>query len=496
MQCPNCNAPIDEDTIFCGNCGNQVAPLHARGATVAEATELLPSSGGQSYNDQSLSPFGGNFETQRASYPQQTLASQPRPYTPANVRSDPGLGSTPPLVSPTPPPSRPTRKNNRFFVFLGIILVLLIIAVGLGGLALLRGNHNTGGNTANGGNTTNGGKTTTGNTTGNGAVGAGARALVSFGDSQNGGNTSALKIAAEGLAAPPSGSQYVAWLEDVPNERFIQLGPLTLQSTSQGQVYSLDFSSNNNTNLIGAGNMIEITQESGNVSGLTAPTGQPLLSGTFPPNAFIHIRHLLFSFPSTPNHIGLLVGLREQAERLNGQALVLKNASVNGNQAAVRCVAQTIIDIAEGQNGQHYQQLPANCAQLNINQVDDGFGLLGNGYIATAAAHANLAATQKDSTDNIKIHAHHVIIATTNIQGWVTTVDKDAVFVLNNPGATKHIQEIVSLSNRALNGIDLNNDESVDPVPGEAGAITAYLHGQLMAMLTLTPATNQSNQQG
>ena len=34
IQCPNCNARLDDDAVFCGNCGKQVAPLQARGATV------------------------------------------------------------------------------------------------------------------------------------------------------------------------------------------------------------------------------------------------------------------------------------------------------------------------------------------------------------------------------------------------------------------------------------------------------------------------------
>src|SRR5215470_7133697 len=34
IQCPNCNAQLDDDAVFCGNCGKQVAPLQAKGATV------------------------------------------------------------------------------------------------------------------------------------------------------------------------------------------------------------------------------------------------------------------------------------------------------------------------------------------------------------------------------------------------------------------------------------------------------------------------------
>ena len=117
--------------------------------------------------------------------------------------------------------------------------------------------------------------------------------------------------------------------------------------------------------------------------------------------------------------------------------------------------------------------------------MGDGFGILGQGYATTAAAHAALAATQPDSTNTIRLHAGHVEIATNNIQGWVTTVDQDALKLLANPSDTPVIQEIVNLSDHAYHGVDTNGDEQIDPVPGEAGAITAYIHGQLMAGLPL-----------
>src|SRR5581483_7047389 len=39
MKCPRCNAILDDDTAFCGNCGTQIAPLQAPGATVATSVE-------------------------------------------------------------------------------------------------------------------------------------------------------------------------------------------------------------------------------------------------------------------------------------------------------------------------------------------------------------------------------------------------------------------------------------------------------------------------
>jgi len=320
-----------------------------------------------------------------------------------------------------------------------------------------------------------------GNTNGGSAgVGGVATGLVRFVDSQNSqGRTDSLSLNISGLAAPPAGSQYYAWFVN-DQEQIVKLGQLT--PSSQG--FSLNFAGHG-TNLLSLGNKLEITMEQGTPN---APTGNVVLTATFPPKAVIHIRHLLLAFPITPNHIGLLVGVLGQAQQLNAQAQLLQNAEASHNTFTIQCVAQSMIDIIEGAHGHHYQPLSPVCASQNVNIVGDGFGLLGpNGYLALAAAHASLAATQSDSTSLIRVHAGHVEICITNIQGWVTTVDNDAIDLLAHPDHTFKVQEMVTLSDHAYHGVDTNGDEQIDPVPGEGGAITAYIHGQLMATLTIAP---------
>jgi hypothetical protein len=369
------------------------------------------------------------------------------------------------------PPAQPSRGlSARTVAFIAIILLLLVLSVSAGVLALIRG---SGGNTPSPAK----GTTTANNPTAGAATGA--VGLATFNDSANSTTAnSTVTISANQLPKPPAGHQYYGWMVDTENESsIVYLGPLTLQ----GQSYTVT-ASTRHTNLIGAGNKLEVTLEQGKV---TVPTGSIVLSGTFPPQAFVHIRHLLFRFNTTPNNVGLLVGLLAQARALNLQGELLKNNA--HNQQAVRCLAQSIIDIAEGQNGVHYQQPDAACQTLNMVEKGDSFGLLDNGYIKTASIHASLAATQSDSTPTIKVHAGHVRIAMDDLNTWVTTIDNDANSLLTNPTDMLKMQEIATLSDHALNGVDLDHDERVDPVPGEAGAITAYIHGQFMAILPMRP---------
>jgi len=315
---------------------------------------------------------------------------------------------------------------------------------------------------------------------------------VTFFDSQNGpaGHTDAFNIVARGLSAPPAGYQYDAWLIDDQSEQIFKLGTLV----AQGQTLSLlqagvSKRGQAGTSLLAIGDKLEVTLEQGQPF---LPGGKLVLVGTFPPLAFSHIRHLLISYPNTPGKIGVLVGLRDQTQLLSIQADVLQSATASWQADIIQCAAQSIIDIIEGLGGPHYRPLAQTCVQNNITAAGDGFGLLGKGYLATAGDHANFAASQSDTTNNIRLHARLVEIAIATIERWVNTIDGDTVTLLQHPTELTKVPEIVMLAGYAYHGVDVNGDGRIDPVAGEAGAITAYLQGQLMATLPLVPGPSPS----
>ena len=450
MQCPRCNAQLEDDTVFCGNCGTQITPLQAQGATAAYKA------------GEGEDGFATVISTRQSS-------QTPTPQTPVRnnaLRSDtPYRGDDTPTMLSSPQP--PSRKSNTWRIAFIVVLVLLVIGVGtLGTIAFMKNRTST----------TNNGSTNT-------TLATNANGTVSFSDSQNGsGHSNVVTINARGLTTPPAGSQYNAWIVDTQSERSTGLG--TLMQNKDG-TYTVK--STNNQNVLSLGNRFVITLEQGAVS---VPTGQVVLSASFPPKAFVHIKHLLVSFPNTPGKIGLLVGLVDQAQKLSSASQLLQSVSASHNNVAIQCAAQSIIDIAEGSQGAHYQPLPNQCAFINIAEVGDGYGLLGTGgYIANGEAHASLAATQSDTTTTIRVHAGHVAICLQNMNGWISTIDHDARDLLNNPGDATKVQEIVTLANHAFNGFDANGDGSIDPIPGEGGAVTAYFHGQLMAVLVLAPGS-------
>jgi len=350
------------------------------------------------------------------------------------------------------------------FLLVGLI-VLIALVLGGSVLAVTLIRNSSGGNKA------------TGNSSGKGQV--------TFFDGTNGtGGTDALRITASGLEAAPSGSHYDVWLVDDAAEHTSFLGKLN----EQGNTFSLSFNGNGSRgkpgqNLLSSGNIVEITQEQGDVK---LPTGKVILSATFPPKAFIHIKHLLFSFPTTPGKIGLLVGLVDATRLLNAQALALQSVATKADTDATKCIAQSIINIIEGQKGEHTQTLAAFCG-ASI-PTGDGFGILGEeSYAVTAATHASLAATQTDATAIIRQHASEVQVGTTNISRWATTIDQDALKLLDDPNDSASIAEIVSLADHTFHGVDANGNGQIEATDGEEGATNTYLNGQSMAGLDLVP---------
>src|SRR5256884_4122915 len=427
MQCPQCHTQLDDDTVFCGNCGKQLAPFQAQGATVTYKTEAA--------DDELPTIISGQSSQRSASQmPARNYISQP---------------DTPYIPSSTPPPAR--KSNTRRIVFIVVLILLIIGIVAAGTIAVLK-NYTTAKN----------------NNPGTTSLASNATGVVNFRDNLNGsGHSNVVTVSVSGLAAPPADSQYNAWIVDTKSERSTGLGALT---RNKDGTYATKLT-NGQQNVLSLGNKIEVTLEQGSA---TVPTGQVLLSATFPPKAFVHIKHLLVSFPDTPGKIGLLVGLGDQAQKLSSASQLLQSIAASQNNTAIECAAQSIIDIAEGTQGSHYQPLANNCASQNIAESGDGYGLLGTGgYIANGEAHASLAATQSDTTSTIRVHAGHVAICLENMKGWITTIDKDAQALLNNPTDTAKVQEIVTLANHALNGVDANGDGSIDPIPGEGGAATA-----------------------
>jgi hypothetical protein len=468
MQCPNCNTPLEEAAVFCGRCGallkqqlkSKFAIANSQPDNSAPTVVTRPTSPPVITHPQS---FGQNNLQSRVSVERDafsdTLTVEQEQYAQPNNISSTYLPPATPLVQP---PLQSEGKRRKQFIFL---FLMVVIAGGVITSAIYYLSQKS--------------------TSSSSAAPSGQ---VSFFDSQTSiaGNTDALRITTASLDDPPAGYQYNAWLLDTDNEQILSLGTLSKSDKGFVLMYNQD-----GTNLLGQGNQIEITQEQQGPS--SEPLGKPLLSAKFPPQVFVHIRHLLTKFPDTPGQIGLLVGLLNETQKLYAQAALLQNNLGSGKDQVRQCIAQSMIDIIEGKNGADYHTLSDWCTTQNIMQTGDGFGLLDpgdrpndHGYLATAAQHAALTAYLSDTTSLIRNQARKVEVSTSNINNLVQAIKKEAMKLLSNPSDMSQVTEMVSQSDHVYHGFDQNGNGIIQPIMGEAGALTAYTQGQLMATLTLS----------
>jgi hypothetical protein len=309
---------------------------------------------------------------------------------------------------------------------------------------------------------------------------SGASGAVTFFTNQDGpgGQTDALNIVVHNLEAPPTGSEYAVWLINRDTEAVMALGSLKMDNQTGSLVYA-----EVSGDLLTPADKLEITQEQGTV---VAPAGKVVLTGTFPTKSFAHVVHLLVSYPETPGKIGLLVGVLEQTHLLDIQAAVLQSEAANQNTVAVSCEAQSLLDIIEGRHGSHYKPLGEACVSQNVAVTGDGYGLQGkDGYLIGSTEHAAYAISQPDATNVMHVHTALMDISLSNVNGWLTRIDQDAFLLLTHPNDVARVEEIGRLADYAYHGVDANGDGQINPVIGEAGAITAFQQGQLIATLSL-----------
>jgi len=287
-------------------------------------------------------------------------------------------------------------------------------------------------------------------------------------------------ISINGLSAPQSGQVYQAWLGG--QDASLPLGTLNAGSDPA----TLTFVSPTNDNLLSKFNRVYITQAT--KADAEKDNSNVLLSGALPEKALVHIRHVLFSIGNTPNKIGFALGLRQETDELQRHAQFLKDAFDAGNFALVKVHAEHIANIIQGSEAHDVN------GDGKVQNPGDGFGLLQNGtqdgYIKGMVDHAKLAADAPDATDAIKLHAGHVQIAGENTRVRVQDIHDRADKIAEAGGIAdtqQDVLKILALAQQTIQGIDVNLDEQIGPVPGEGGVLTAYQHAQLMAGIPLAP---------
>ena len=299
-------------------------------------------------------------------------------------------------------------------------------------------------------------------------------------------------ISTASMALPPQGSQYEAWLIEDDREQRISIGTITFDAENRG---SLTFVNSDGQNLISKYNALEITIEP-NPDNNPSPSSEVAFSVTLPRNGLTHVRHLLFSYGATPNQVSLIQGLDATTTLINESAEAMLAAFEAGDEANVRLRSEEMLNAIIGnQNADHKDWNNDG----TIDDLSDGFGLLLNGdnegYLQGTFSHAGFAAEAGDATANMQVHGKHVQIATDNISLWTPQLRDQLTAILGsafNAEMEGPIRQAVSLANQIQNGVDIDGNENIEPIPGEGGARTAYEHTYYMADISIFADASQT----
>jgi hypothetical protein len=99
-----------------------------------------------------------------------------------------------------------------------------------------------------------------------------------------------------------------------------------------------------------------------------------------------------------------------------------------------------------------------------------------------------------DSTNDIRMHAEHTVISAQNMQGWFTQLRNIVMRIVQTEAGDDMEADVYAanaLADQILAGIDIDGNESIDPIVGEGGAMTAYQHAKYMADMPILLGRDQ-----
>jgi len=308
------------------------------------------------------------------------------------------------------------------------------------------------------------------------------------------GRADQVTLTTSGMPFPPAGSRYEAWLISDDGEQRLGIGVVSFDADGKG---FLNFVDPQGQNLIGLYHGLEITVEP-DPDNNPNPSNTVAYSITLPSGGFSHVRHLLVAFSGNPNQTGFLDGLDSATILINDSAAEMLTAFESGNEAGIRLQAERMLNVIVGNQSPDHKDWNGDG---KVDDPSDGFGLLLNGsnsgYIQGTYAHANLSATSTDATPNMLIHGEHVKIAAQNLSDWTPQLRDQLIAILQATAGTdleNTVRQAVAMAGQIRNGVDINGNETIEPIPGEGGTITAYQHAYYMADMVIFADSNGQTQ--
>jgi len=275
-----------------------------------------------------------------------------------------------------------------------------------------------------------------------------------------------LGIQLSGVQTPPAGFNLQSYLLSGADGFFC--GTLTVNS---GVVNSVsDFPGNN---LIARYDTFRMMWE------------KTVFETTLPSAALALVREVVDEAGDTPQKVGYAVGMVQEMRMLATHANLARSSAVGGSRSGARTHTEHVLNILYGVADPRHGDYDGNGTAENPG---DGFGLLH--YAASADLRLLEAAESAGVTPEIADQAIAASLTIGNVapaEGTNTWADQlveraQAVLTAATAGdALAPATTMRDISNRMINGVDVNQNGTIEPIVGEGGVWTAFLTAQRTA---------------
>jgi hypothetical protein len=223
-----------------------------------------------------------------------------------------------------------------------------------------------------------------------------------------------------------------------------------------------------------------------------APSGLIAYSFTLPAEGLTHVRYLLSSFPAAPDEKPLIQGLYSEVQQLNELAKEIGTSYRSGDKANALQKSEEALILLAGAQSSDRKDWNGDGKVATA----DPYGLLLNGksfgYIQSVSVEADYAANTAGATQYMLENGNVVKTCAQNLTLWTPQLRSLLLTILTSDteaDVSKATDDLVTLANQLLNGMDQDNNGKIGAVPGECGAKTTFEYAYYMADMPLFPVS-------
>jgi hypothetical protein len=301
------------------------------------------------------------------------------------------------------------------------------------------------------------------------------------------GHDDLLRIEMQGVPPAPQGKSYSAWAQE-SGQRFLPLGPLTMNNGSVSFLYT---NNTTHTNLLSLVQGVIVTQEDDG-STRSTPSGATLYQARFDTTSLPYIRDILYATPDLPAHSSVVNSMFESIKSMNDKSGSIAD-SLQVTHAYDLAIRQAI-RIIEMVDGTAYARSSGDLPARYPSLLEVPIGLISSsthtGYIDILARQLDNLQPLAAKNPTLEGHVQNVRYAVTDLKDWLQQVHNYDIQLLHarslsNAMALGSALQLKQFAADAYTGRTIPPNAGPLPTLGSAGAYQAYTESQYMAALDM-----------